>query len=193
VAYRPPAPGSTIFSAGSPTGARLDVRSVVGPASYATGGIPVDLSATYGSIANVTPSRAFVTATKAAGALPVMRVNETGTDLFSAAKFRLLLANATPSHAHNVTAAGTNSAPTISISGGIVGTVPIGIDSDADAAAISKTTATSRTGITGVQAPVFTGSTVASNTAVTRDQTEISAANNESANTFEFIVIGVPL
>ena len=55
------------------------------------------------------------------------------------------------------TPAGTIAAPTINISGGVGGTVAIGISSDADAAALSKTAATSRTGITGVQAPAFTG------------------------------------
>lgn len=59
------------------------------------------------------------------------------------------------------TPAGTNSAPTISITGGTAGTVAIGISSDANAAALSKTAATSRTGITGVQAPAFTGTAVA--------------------------------
>lgn len=55
------------------------------------------------------------------------------------------------------TPSGTISAPTINIAGGEAGTVAIGIDSDADGAALSKTAATSRTGITGVQAPTFTG------------------------------------
>lgn len=44
-------------------------------------------------------------------------------------------------------------APTITVVGGEAGTVSIGIDSDADDAALSKTAATTRTGITGVQAP----------------------------------------
>lgn len=44
-------------------------------------------------------------------------------------------------------------APTVTIQGGEGGTVAIGIDSDANGAALSKTAATDRTGITGVQAP----------------------------------------
>lgn len=44
-------------------------------------------------------------------------------------------------------------APTIVVNGGEAGTVAIGIDSDANGAALSKTTATQRTGITGVQVP----------------------------------------
>jgi len=58
------------------------------------------------------------------------------------------------------TPAGTVAAPTINIAGGEAGTVAIGIASDANAAALSKTAATSRTGITGVQAPAFTGTAV---------------------------------
>lgn len=46
-------------------------------------------------------------------------------------------------------------APTISIAGGEAGTVAIGIASDADDAALSKTAANNRTGITGVQAPAL--------------------------------------
>jgi hypothetical protein len=46
-------------------------------------------------------------------------------------------------------------APTITIAGGEAGTVAIGISSDANAAALSKTAATNRTGITGVQPPPY--------------------------------------
>lgn len=59
------------------------------------------------------------------------------------------------------TPAGTVAAPTINIAGGEAGTVAIGIASDANGAALSKTAATARTGITGVQAPAFTGAAVA--------------------------------
>lgn len=56
------------------------------------------------------------------------------------------------------TPAGTIAAPTISILGGAAGTA-IGIDSDANGASLTKAAATTRTGILGVQAPAFTGTT----------------------------------
>lgn len=51
---------------------------------------------------------------------------------------------------------------TITIQGGVAGTVAIGISSDANGAALSKTTATNRTGITGVnQTEVANGTNLA--------------------------------
>lgn len=59
------------------------------------------------------------------------------------------------------TPAGSNTAPTVTITGGQGAGVAVQISSDADAAVLGKTAATTRTGITGVQAPVFTGTAVA--------------------------------
>lgn len=85
------------------------------------------------------------------------------------------------------TPAGTVAAPTINITGGAAGTVPIGISSDADGAALSKTAATSRTGITGVQAPGFTGTAVAAGSLV-----EVAAGVDLSAVTVRLLLVRVP-
>lgn len=55
------------------------------------------------------------------------------------------------------TPAGTVAAPLINIAGDTAGTVPIGINADADGASLSKTSAGNKTGITGIQAPPFSG------------------------------------
>ncbi len=83
------------------------------------------------------------------------------------------------------TPSGTISAPTISITGGTGGTVAIGISSDANAAALSKTAATSRTGITGVQAPTFTGNAVAAGIV------EVTAATSLATLVFTVVAFGI--
>lgn len=80
------------------------------------------------------------------------------------------------------TPAGSNSAPTVTITGGEAGTVAVGIASDADAAALSKVAATTRTGITGVQAPAFTGTPVAA-----AALSEVTAGVNLSAISTTFV------
>ncbi len=62
--------------------------------------------------------------------------------------------------------AGGPSAPTITILGGSAPTPAIGIATDANGAALSKTTAGNVTGITGVQAPTITLDAVAAGLAV---------------------------
>lgn len=59
------------------------------------------------------------------------------------------------------TPAGTVSAPLMNIAGDHAGAVAIGIDPDADGGALCKTSAGNKTGITGIQAPTFTGIAVA--------------------------------
>jgi hypothetical protein len=78
------ADGSTISHA------RQQLFATVGPASYATGGIPVDLSATFASLTAVRVTRAYVTATKQQTGY-LVEVVETGTDVFASAKFRLVV------------------------------------------------------------------------------------------------------
>ena len=57
------------------------------------------------------------------------------------------------------TPAGTNSAPTISVGSGTPATYAVGLSTNSNAAALIATGAA--TGITGVQAPTFTGTAVA--------------------------------
>lgn len=62
--------------------------SLVGPASYATGGIPVDLSTIFSVIHDVVVLKSWVTATDAVTAF-TFTPQQVAPDLFSAGKFRL--------------------------------------------------------------------------------------------------------
>lgn len=66
----------------------LDKRTVVGPASYAADGIPVDLSASFSALHAVSILRAYVTATGVADTRSYA-VNEAGTDTLANRKFRI--------------------------------------------------------------------------------------------------------
>lgn len=83
------------------------------------------------------------------------------------------------------TPAGTNSAPTVTITGGQGAGVAVQIDTDANAAVLGKTAAATRTGITGVQAPTFTGTAVAAASLV-----EVAATVDLSAVTTRVTAFG---
>jgi len=87
------------------------VYTLVGPASYATGGVPADLSAVFGnSLLSVTVMRAYVTSTKAADPR-LYKVHEAGSDLFSGRKCRIQVFNAgTATNANVLSATGSVSA-----------------------------------------------------------------------------------
>lgn len=59
--------------------------------------------------------------------------------------------------AYRQSPSGTVAAPTLTVTGGQGAGIAVQISADTDAAVIGKTTATTRTGITGIQAPAFTG------------------------------------
>lgn len=80
-------------------GGVLDVRTVAGPATYAAGGVPVDVSAAFPVISAVWINRVYTTATKAATVVYIPAISETGTDTFANGKFRIV-GSRIPSHTH---------------------------------------------------------------------------------------------
>lgn len=190
----------------------IDKRTVVGPASYAADGIPIDLSAVFTSLKAVRILRAYVTATGAVDDR-IYEVNEVGTDTFANRKFRIKVHRAP-------TPAGSNSAPTFTgvalgghvhvfagdalathvhtlFSGGNCGTV-------ACAGTITHANASVGSGATGggtpsgsissvgagtpagtVSAPVFTGA------APTAGLSEIAGSTPLSTITIEYEAIGI--
>lgn len=148
------------------------VFQVVGPASYATGGIPIDCSAYFSRILAATFLRRFTTATGVNVATSFCLPGEAGTDTYANAKFRLV-----ESRAPTVT--GTNTAPafTGNAIGGAHACGAVGCDSSHP----NSTTVPAGT----VAAPVWTTSSSTS-------FTETAAAVNLSSITYEFLVWGVP-
>lgn len=152
--------------------AYLDVQSVAGPATYATSGIPVDLSATYTTVLCVAPTRAYITATKVAFGSNPQTVNETGSDLFTNAKFRIFLLRST-------TPAGTISTPTFTGSalGGGHSCGAVGCDSS------HPNTTTLPAGTNSTPTFTSTGSTSLSELG--------NGSSNTSGNTYEFLVVAI--
>lgn len=154
-----------IRNAGSPvSGAVIDVRSVTGPASYATGGIPVDLSAAYSSILDVIPTAFVTTATGITSPLRLFQRNQTGTDLFSSGKFRLM-ALGVGAHTHTYDKTDT----------------PTGIQSSEGPLGAGNHTHS------------LTFTSTASGATSTDVFREMAAATNLSTFTINFVVIGVPV
>jgi len=147
-------------------------RKVTGPASYATGGIPIDLSATYTTILSVIGQGCFATGTSNANVSGrLIDVNQTGSDVFTSGKFRLFSRIGAA-----VTPTGTNSAPAFT------GNVPA-------ASGICIATCTNNhpaiAAPTGsVAAPTFTGTASGA-----ISLTERANASNESAIDFVFTVV----
>lgn len=135
-------------------------------ASYATGGLAWDLSADFDVI------KAAMFETKSG-----YQFELTSKDAPASAKVKAY-------RVPGFTPAGTNSAPTITITGGQGAGVAIQIDTDANGAVLGKTAATTRTGITGVQAPTFTGTAVAAAALA-----EVAAAVDLSAVTKVGVII----
>lgn len=127
---------------------------IPGTSDYTTGGYVITAAAlTMGHVFGMVVMGVNATGL---GYIPQVIVAQTSAPLASLTSLKFAVLQSA-----GFTPAGTNSAPTINIAGGVGTTVAIGIGTDADNAALSKTAATSRTGITGVQAPVFTGTAVA--------------------------------
>ena len=103
---------------------KLSVFTIGFDSSYPTGGEPL-------SARNLGLS-----------AIDFIMVEPAGGLLFEYDHANAKLMAMTPTVAHN---------HTITITGGVSGTVAIGISSDANGAALSKTAASDRTGITGIQ------------------------------------------
>lgn len=85
--------------------ARRQIHTVPGPASYATGGVPVDLSAIYDEIKDVTSPRCLVTATRGHSFISC-EISEAGSDLWANGKFRVVLYYPLKAHTHGLTAGG---------------------------------------------------------------------------------------
>lgn len=151
-------------STGAPVAAVPRVVRTVGPASYAAGGFQVDCSSFFSSIVSAIPARAFVTATLAPpAAYRIAVVAEVGGNVFTAAKFQAALFWM-PSHTHTYDKADT---PTGSASSGLAGADP--------------------------HTHALTYTSTASGAPSSFSLSEVSNGNNVSANTYEFIVWGIPL
>jgi hypothetical protein len=150
---------------------------VTGPANYAVGGIPVDCSDRFSSIIGVGFVRQYTTAspsTVSAGSGLIPNPMQVGTDTFANAKFRLMLLRV-----QSYTPSGTVSAPTITTA---TNAAPVAIGTAAGALAQVVGAA----GITGIQAPTFTGG------GLSIAFTEVGAASSvASASTYEVVVWGV--
>lgn len=142
----------------------IDVRTVAGPATYSTGGIPVNLSASYTTLIAVYFTRAYTTATTVSVLNQIGMPNETGTDVYASGKFRLLLGNA-PGHTHNYDKADT---PTGTANSGLGGADP--------------------------HSHTLTYTATASGAASATAFAEIAAGSTQpSGRTYEYVVIGIPV
>lgn len=170
------------------TNAREQVFATVGPASYATGGIPVDLSATFSSLVAVRVTRAYVTSTKQQTGY-LAEVVETGTDVFTGAKFRILVSRqaapplTTDSDVLKATGAAANVAATQTGAAGTCGAV-------ACAGAHPNSIVAQRSDL--VQASGATKVAVATAASATTF-VEIPAATNLSTVTVEYLALGSAL
>lgn len=156
--------------AGVVVDAVFDKRTVVGPASYATDGIPVDLSAIFSTLRSVRILRAYVTATGVVDGREY-QVNEISTDTLANRKFRIKVFRATAPGATTfgdfLSATGTANSITCAAVAGSADLV--------QAAGAGKTAA------------------VVALTGATTLLTEIAAATNLAAITVEYEAIGVPV
>lgn len=172
------APRRPIRSNGSdaPT-AVLDVgRTATGPASYATGGFEVDLSASYSSLKSVL----------VASANDGRQYEVDATD-FTTGKFKLKAKN--PRAA--ATPTGTNSTPTFT--GSALGThthgsVTCGGGHVSGTCTYNGGAISAGTPAGTVSAPTFTGDAIAAAVAA-----EVAATTNLSASTVAYWVVGVPV
>lgn len=166
---------------GATVGGNIGFRPVqiVGPATYSTGGMAVDLSASFSRILCVSPARQFVTAS---GALPggaqgnaaVMMPFDNGGAEYAAGKFHLALGRIV------TTPAGTVAAPvfTGSAIGGAVNCGAVGCTSNHP----NTTTVVAGT----CNTPAFTG------TAVDLRNQELNNGNTApNGVTYEVLVLGV--
>lgn len=148
------------------TSKRLAIRrgTVVGPASYATGGFPVDESSRFSSIVAVVACRRFATASGIEGITVFLRINGgSGTDTFANAKFRIMVVRMGP-HTHTYDKPDT---PT----GNQSAEGPLG--------AVNHTH------------PLTYTSTV-SGSSSTNAFSEANVGTDDSAFTYEYLVFGVP-
>lgn len=168
----------------------MDRRTVVGPASYAADGIPVDLSAVFSTLHTVRITRAYVTATGVADTR-IYEVNEAGTDTIANRKFRAKVFRiptiATSTDANVVTGTGAIAnvtADDVAAAGscgavGCNGLHPNGVGT-ARTDLIQCSGAAKITAVTALTTPTLA-------------KTEIDAATNLSTITIEYEATGVPV
>lgn len=173
--------------AGTTVYAKPALIQVAGPANYTTGGIPVDVSAIFTTVLTAMCCRQFVTATPStiqAGTAFLVTALENGTDLFANGKFRLAVARTT-----TFTPAGTVAAPTVNLANGNATNVQVTVPNSNGSALAGGLTGGvgALTGLTGVQAPAFTG------TAMNTGASELANGSTSiNATTFEVLVWGIP-
>lgn len=179
------------------TAVRFSKRTVVGPASYAADGIPVDLSATFSTLHAVRILRAYVTSSGAPDSREY-EVNEISTDTLANRKFRVKVFRIP-------TISGTQDADVIKATGTVTNGgsgasgVWAGTQSGGNACIVGcDNTDHPGTTPTNVVSNVIAGSgasKVSAFTALTTPtvaKTEIDAATNLSTVTVEFEAVGVP-
>lgn len=190
---------------------RVSRRTVVGPASYAADGIPVDLSGVFSTLHDVKITRAYVTSTGVTDTR-LYEINEAGTDTIANRKFRVKVfrtptpagTNGTPGTTTNAnvisaTGAVTSDGGNVASSNNVIALGSCGALS-CDGDSLQTTDGSSITNLQGVlkatgsvkvtavltvDAPSFTG------TAPTTTKTEIDAATNLSTLTVEYVATGV--
>ncbi|MEA3142884.1 MAG: hypothetical protein QOG31_208 [Thermoplasmata archaeon] len=173
-------PGPSAFdSAGAQIAGTVGckVYVVTGPASYAAGGVPVDCSDKFSRIIGFGYVRQYTTASPSGvstGLIPDPVENAAGGDTFANAKFRLMLLRV-----QSYTPSGTVSAPTITTATNATPTA-IGTAGGALAQVVGAS------GITGIQAPTFTG------VGLSLAFSEVGAASAVAAtSTYEILVWGI--